>query len=284
MSIINLTPHEIINVESGKTYPVSGYVARIDVKRTEIGEFDGSPVYSNEYGEPIVKKGDREATLLRSTHDHEYILSSEDVYIVSGVMCSMLNARNVVSPGELVRDENGKPIGCNGFVASHTGGVSTKPNRDETTRPVKPDFGSNQANKPYKSMDGTVVSVLDSAKMICCVNDSTGQSRIVVRCGAKVGDVVTVAYNNISGCVERTFKPTLSKVETWDELNAHIDSFLDRKPIELAYQKSESDWWSKQNRIYDIAVLFPSQDGYGMEDEYKPDNLYSPPIGRMTLK
>lgn len=283
MSIINLTPHEIINVANGKTYPVSGYVARIDVKRTEIGECDGSPVYSSEYGEPIVRKGDREATLLRSTHDDEYILSSEDVYIVSGFMCGMLNARNVVAPGELVRDENGKPVGCNGFVASHAEGVSTKLNRDETTRPKKPDFGGNQANKPYKGMRGTVTAVLDSAGMIAAVTDKNGISRIVTRCGGKVGDEITVSFNNIAKCVQRTFS-TKATLETWDELNSHIDCFLNRKPIELAYQKQESEWWSKQNRIYDIAVLFPSQDGYGMEDEYKPDNLYSPPIGRMTLK
>ena len=98
--LINLTPHAIHEVNTKITFPPSGNVARVSVSYIKDGEINGIPVCRAEYGsvEGLLE------------------LKKDTVYIVSGFVKSAVPERkDVVSPGELVRDESGKPIGCDGF-------------------------------------------------------------------------------------------------------------------------------------------------------------------------
>ena len=99
---VNLTPHRIDEVSTGRSFEPSGDVARVGVEYIKAGEINGIPVYEARYGSveglPEPRPG--------------------KVFIVSGMVLShpRVSARtDVVAPGELVRDESGKPTGCQGF-------------------------------------------------------------------------------------------------------------------------------------------------------------------------
>lgn len=104
---LNLTPHTL-NVHSHnpsdpqfKIEP-SGEVARVQDKYTIKGHVEGIPIYNVTYG------------------DVEGLPEPQDgvFYIVSGQTKAAVPEReDVLSPGELIRDENGRPIGCRGLKA-----------------------------------------------------------------------------------------------------------------------------------------------------------------------
>jgi len=99
---INLTPHIIKEVNTGLEIPPSGTVARVSVTYTKVDEINGIPVFQRTYGD-VVNLPDP---------------TPNTIYIVSGMVNAVpeiANRNDVVSPGELVRDSEGKPIGCNGF-------------------------------------------------------------------------------------------------------------------------------------------------------------------------
>jgi hypothetical protein len=114
MKIVNLTPHSINEVTSGLSFPPSGNVARLSVSREIVFETNNIPIYSTYFGnvEGLPDK-----------------LDGDTVYIVSALAKNAIleNMNNIfpnednysfpifVSPGELVRDEKGNPIGCKGF-------------------------------------------------------------------------------------------------------------------------------------------------------------------------
>lgn len=106
MKIINLTPH-VINVidAAGETqrFEPSGDVARVGQKYLQVCSLDKIVLYSCEYGEV------------------EGLPEPEDGtnYIVSAMVRAALPERwDLLSPGELVRGEDGQPIGCKGFVVN----------------------------------------------------------------------------------------------------------------------------------------------------------------------
>jgi len=104
-SIINLTPHNIFEVESGINFPDSGKVARISSTSSleyYIEQDSGLiPVYKTNFGEV---QGLPETP------------TNGTFYIVSGIVLSaMPNRWDLLAPGELVRDSAGNPIGCKGF-------------------------------------------------------------------------------------------------------------------------------------------------------------------------
>jgi hypothetical protein len=105
--IINLTPHTI-SVEgfdgSFTNLPPSGAVARVAVSYSPNGGVGPLPVFRAEYGEvedlPSPEKG---------------------VYlVVSGMVAAAAPRSDVFSPGELIRDESGKPIGCRGLKSTQS--------------------------------------------------------------------------------------------------------------------------------------------------------------------
>ena len=103
--IINLTPHTLNIHTHGDVLniPASGNVARVasEYFLTEDTADYGVDLYSCVYGEVTGLPPYRPGNTL---------------YVVSGlVKAAVPNRHDVVSPGELIRDENGKPIGCRGL-------------------------------------------------------------------------------------------------------------------------------------------------------------------------
>lgn len=113
MTYVNLTPH-IINVvrEDGTvfTIPTSGVEARVETKYKEFcivddngGDSNNFILYHQQFGE-----------VENLPH---YILNN--IYIVSALVRLALPLRlDVASPGELIRNSAGQPIGCRGLVVN----------------------------------------------------------------------------------------------------------------------------------------------------------------------
>jgi hypothetical protein len=118
MQLINLTPHSVIVTNNlGDTAPVtfapSGMIARVAVQNiekrqwnvtNEIGTVSNIKFVINEMGEvidlpaPIKDKG----------------------FIVSAIVRASVPHRNdVFSPGDLVRDNEGRVIGCQNLVGNY---------------------------------------------------------------------------------------------------------------------------------------------------------------------
>ena len=106
MVIVNLTPHSItVCDEDNKPLlilPPSGKVARVSVKYVQCGTLNGVPIYQAEYGS-VVDMPDPEL---------------DTAYVVSGMTAVALagsGRTDIFVPGDLIRDENGNPIGCRGL-------------------------------------------------------------------------------------------------------------------------------------------------------------------------
>ena len=106
MALINLTPHEIVLV--GATGDVveriapTGQVARVSVTRTSTGSVGVIEIFETCFGE---LEG------LPSAQDGDF-------FVVSGLAASAAKAlgrQDVLSPGELVRDPEGRVVGCRGL-------------------------------------------------------------------------------------------------------------------------------------------------------------------------
>jgi len=106
MSFINLTPHVIsIRHENGgdiTNIPPTGEVARVTANSTLVAYEGAIPMYVTEYGEVTGLPAPQEGV----------------TYIVSGMVASAAPRKDVVSPGDLVRDAEGRPIGCKGLRLS----------------------------------------------------------------------------------------------------------------------------------------------------------------------
>lgn len=110
MNFINLTPHKInIHGLDGQILelPASGQVARVAVTRQLMAEHCEDcriPLYKSVYGKaeglPDSKEG---AALIVSMLVREACPNRKDLF----------------SPGDLIRDAEGKPIGCEGLVGNY---------------------------------------------------------------------------------------------------------------------------------------------------------------------
>lgn len=120
MNLINLTPHEVVVFSQdgitvlGKIAP-SGVVARVAATRKELGVIpissDAAAVLRGDIGAAIPVYGVEYGAI-------ENLPPSERgvIYITSALVRQAVpNRRDVVSPGELVRDAKGQPVGCKGF-------------------------------------------------------------------------------------------------------------------------------------------------------------------------
>ncbi len=101
MKFVNLTPHSLYEVTTGTTIPTSGIIARVKSSTVIAGKHAGIPIYATEFGELEGLPEPVEGTM----------------YVVSSLALNAVPAhrRDVVAPGNLVRDEAGQPIGCTGF-------------------------------------------------------------------------------------------------------------------------------------------------------------------------
>ncbi len=117
MKFVNLTPHQITVIAGAITHVINpdGRVARVKTSVIEEQSLNGLPVRSIETGQVEGLPAPENDT----------------VYIVSGMVLAAIpltirphiaGRRDVVAPGELVRDDAGRPIGCKGFT-SKPGGV-----------------------------------------------------------------------------------------------------------------------------------------------------------------
>jgi hypothetical protein len=108
-SLKNLTSHAItVFAADGKTLiitvPPSGELARVGISRVDIGvPIEGIPVYVGTYGAvtglPAIALG--------------------TIYLVSAMVRQAVpSRRDVLSPGELIRNADGQPIGCRGLEAN----------------------------------------------------------------------------------------------------------------------------------------------------------------------
>jgi len=98
MDFINLTPHDV-NC-NGRIFPKSAIVARCSSQSTVVQTVDGIDLCKTEFGEV-----------------QDLPAPSDDTfYIVSALVRSACPERkDLVSPGDLLRDAEGKVIGCKNF-------------------------------------------------------------------------------------------------------------------------------------------------------------------------
>ena len=108
MKLVNLTPHTLnIHTPDGVvTLPPSGEVARVSTVSVSglsvAGDWGFIPTVTTTFGEVTGLPKRTESTAL----------------IVSGMVASAAPRDDVLSPGDLVRDENGRPVGCLGLRRS----------------------------------------------------------------------------------------------------------------------------------------------------------------------
>ncbi len=104
MRLVNLTPHALnVRKADGTSIeiPPSGTVARRSVERVVVGEVDGITVYATKFGQLEGLPEPAEGT----------------IYIVSALAAQACADRHdVLVPGEAIRDDNGRVVGCNGLV------------------------------------------------------------------------------------------------------------------------------------------------------------------------
>lgn len=104
--IINLTPHDINVVrESGDvvTFPPSGQVARISVDQKKVGQICGVDVFTSQRGD-VCDLPDQ----------------ATDIFLIvsMAIRTAFPDRTDLLSPGTLVRNDQGQPIGCRGLVSN----------------------------------------------------------------------------------------------------------------------------------------------------------------------
>jgi hypothetical protein len=123
MNIVNLTPHSITILNEAKeivqVVSRSGKVARLDINKELIpaqkeGYFNHKiPFFFTKYGIPYLVKLDEEGNEIERCQlpgQKEGI-----IYIVPGLFRASCPRDDLWQPGELVRDNEGRPIGCVGL-------------------------------------------------------------------------------------------------------------------------------------------------------------------------
>jgi hypothetical protein len=133
---VNLTPHTLNVYSHNPSDPIfeiepSGQVARVSVQYTikahvidisdPILEIEPSGQVARVSGQYTIKAHVIDIPVYDAKYGEvEGLPEPEDgvFYIVSGmVKAAVPDREDVFSPGELIRDENGRPIGCRGLKA-----------------------------------------------------------------------------------------------------------------------------------------------------------------------
>jgi len=110
--LINLTPHSITLVGENGTLdvPPSGHLARLAVTRTAL-----DPVTIDGVSLPVNRPTMGEITGLPDPQ-------SGVILVVSALVAEAARRADVMSPGELIRNEAGQPVGARGLCAYRGGG------------------------------------------------------------------------------------------------------------------------------------------------------------------
>lgn len=101
--IKNLTPHVITIVKSdGEKIEIPSHgIVRLSEVTTPITEYEGVPIVRKTYGSADLPS------------------ENGDLYIVSTLVRQAFPERkDLVSPGDLIRDENGNVIGCRNLICN----------------------------------------------------------------------------------------------------------------------------------------------------------------------
>jgi hypothetical protein len=102
MKFVNLTPHDVVVIVDGKTtiFPKTDTIARCEVIRQKCSIIDGIPIYATRLGNAIGLPP----------------MENGKLFIVSTLVKDREYTRkDLVSPGNLIRNEAGFVIGCEGF-------------------------------------------------------------------------------------------------------------------------------------------------------------------------
>lgn len=109
MGFINLTPHALNILKKDNTIlilPPSGWVARVKVEMGEVHVIEGVEITCTTLGSLEGLEGlvvGKEAVLITSLAAREAVKAAFPQHLVT-------------SPGALIRDANGQPIGCQGLA------------------------------------------------------------------------------------------------------------------------------------------------------------------------
>lgn len=108
MAFVNLTPHSIVVVrDDGNgniTIPPSGQIARCAQISSPAGQYEGVPLVNAKFG-PVEGLPDGVPGL---------------VFIVSAlVRAAMPGRRDLASPGDQVRDADGRVVGCRNLIINN---------------------------------------------------------------------------------------------------------------------------------------------------------------------
>lgn len=103
--VVNLTPHALnVHTDTGvHTFSPSGTVARCATTTTQVGDLDGIPLFSTTFG------------AVQDLPDPQ----DGVVFVVSALVRQAVpHRKDVASPGDLVRDDKGNPVGCKGLTVN----------------------------------------------------------------------------------------------------------------------------------------------------------------------
>lgn len=125
--IVNLTPHDLNMVDTGVTYSRTeveeGRFLTVRAKQSFeiVGNIAGHVVSKSTFGKPYFCTVDSKG---QDEQPFEGVVSTADYYIVSIISLQAIvanggieqyQADEFLSPGKLVRDEEGKIVGSSGF-------------------------------------------------------------------------------------------------------------------------------------------------------------------------
>jgi hypothetical protein len=104
-TLVNLTPHviNVLHADGSISNISSSGLARCAEQRTVVGSVNGIDLYEVAYGDV--------SGLPEQVEDTYFIVSMP-------VRLALPWRLDLLSPGELVRDNEGKPIGCKGFATN----------------------------------------------------------------------------------------------------------------------------------------------------------------------
>lgn len=107
MKVENLTPHAVVvaNGDERITFPPSGRVARVATNLESAEPLNGVPTWHQTFGEIV------------DLPEH----ADGVMYIVSGLLVSAAEAAgrrtdDLLVPGQQIRDDEGRVVGCRGFI------------------------------------------------------------------------------------------------------------------------------------------------------------------------
>lgn len=127
MKIVNLTPHDLNMVDVNTTYPRTEVApgrfltVRAAQNNEEAGKVGGHTISKSTFGKPyfctVDTKGQDEQPYNGTVPEADYyvvsIISLQAIQANGG--CEQFTTDEFLSPGKLVRDEEGKIVGSTGF-------------------------------------------------------------------------------------------------------------------------------------------------------------------------